>query len=261
MSKGFGKFIAFVGLLSSLIGIIYFFSGKGTIADFIGHKDNTNPSAATASYSQIIEKRQQDSNSTQSQISLETSLISDSMPEYTSSTLSSKPNKDTGELSNDISDSTKQIPQLNVDDNYLKIKIDGIEKKYFVLDGYMYFYNDVWCLNFHSDKFSNNDSIFIKLPSNIATGDSIKITTYNPQSDGWLTMPDYTKDFIYTTDKGYQFLIDGVQDGQINVKIDKWEGRGGYVTGSIEGTLTINRVDKIKFENGTFKVKIEEKPY
>ena len=266
MGKRLNNFITGIGVVSGLIGIICFVSGKVTLADFVGTEKNIASSNSTVSSSQFSTIKQQDLNNnladnTKSAKNTEATSISNVKSEQTSAIPSTRPSINTGSLSNDPSATSTQIPKPKIDDNYLKIKIDGVEKKYFIPDGYIFFNNDEWCLNFESKKFDPNDSIWITLPPNIAAGDLVKITTYNPQSNGWLTMPDNTKNFIYTTDKGNRFLIDGVKDGRIDVKINKWEGRGGYATGTIEGFLVLNDVDRITFSNGIFKVRIEEKPY
>jgi len=152
----------------------------------------------------------------------------------------------------------KIIPEPPTD-NFLNIMVDGVQKKYYIREGYVFLFNNSWNFQFYSNKFNTNDSIFIYLPASIASGDSLELTPYRPGN--WLTMPNFTTLFSYTTQKGNTIMIDGVADGMIKIKIDKWEGRGGYAIGNIEGTLTLNQVDKITFKNGNFKVKIQEKPY
>lgn len=119
-----------------------------------------------------------------------------------------------------------------------------------------------WYLDFKSNKFNNNDSISIGLPAEIGEGDTLESKPYNAMgNNGWLNMPDFTWNFFYKSENGNTYFIDGAVDGKITVKINKWEGRGGYAEGTIDGVFVLNEVDKITFENGEFRVYIADINY
>lgn len=126
-----------------------------------------------------------------------------------------------------------------------------------------------WEFYVFGDKYSANDSFTIRIPTNVAAGDTY---TLDSEQSGNSTAVEFPYEVMYTT-KDNSLVNLGVRNyygiigddmgitSNFTIKIDSFTGRGGYVEGTLNGYIKFNQVDSMTITNGKFKIKIAESKY
>jgi hypothetical protein len=116
--------------------------------------------------------------------------------------------------------------------------------------------------SFYSDKYSTNNMFDISLPTDIERGDTLTVDS-TAEYDYFYSYPMTIQ---YVNSKGERFLFGyplGHYDGgehnssRITVTITGCEGKGGYVTGTMDGEMVLEDGEVITFTNGEFKYKLK----
>jgi hypothetical protein len=146
--------------------------------------------------------------------------------------------------------------------NFLDITVNGDKKTYNMRDDCIILDNGRWLFDFYSSKHEINDNFSFTVPIDVESGESKKLVPFVVDPNGFLPTIDYAYSFFYTTPKGSYLFVDDMGDGsEVNIIIDKWEGRGRIAEGRINGVFYINEIDKFTFDDGYFKTRIQDSPY
>ncbi len=127
---------------------------------------------------------------------------------------------------------------------YIKIEVDGTETIY--RQKYADNLGQYW--QFYRDKYSDNNRFSLKIPKDVEVGDVLEASSYDPYSN-------YPYDAQYANNSGKSYVF-GFEDCKLTITITGREKSGGYVTGTLSGSIPVNNGDVISFTNGVFKYKL-----
>ncbi|MFT4146276.1 MAG: S-layer homology domain-containing protein [Mobilitalea sp.] len=170
--------------------------------------------------------------------------------------------KDTTDKSNTKTETNTEDKIISEQENYLKIETNGKSMSYTC--GEMSSLSST--VTFKSDKYSNKNSFdfVFGFPSNVEAGDTIVIDSkeinyynyYFPMDIKYTNVSGDIYYFGYPLGGGFLSDILPHSSSKMTIKITGFGGKGGYITGTMEGEIILTDGEIVTFTNGEFCIKL-----
>ncbi len=146
-------------------------------------------------------------------------------------------------------------------ENYLNIEVNGKNMSYKC--GEMSSLTSY--LTFKSDKYSNKNSFtfVFGFPSEVEEGDTLIIDSAD--TNAFFSYPmhiNYTNvsgdeySFGFPLGGGFMSNLQSHRSSKMIIQITGLEGKGGYITGTMEGEIVVDDNESVSFTNGYFRIKL-----
>lgn len=139
---------------------------------------------------------------------------------------------------------------------YFKVTINGKEYSYkpsrpFTESA------DEWSVSLYTIPKKNQNCFHIDLPSDVKSGDTFYVDQDTSGGNFGVSYENNSGEFF-----GFGYPLGSSSEGkhlssQATLTITKWEGMGGYATGTFSGQIKLTQNDVINFDKGEFKLQIK----